>query len=144
MKRQKKTWVYDPPAPPKPKVPENVKARVQAEADHLIEAFKPQYVKPAPADWQFNYVTNLYSKWHRSYLYLCATFACPGPNALSPSFEAPFTRLEYSGADRFNLAYIRRTGKWQELSPLLILDQAMAVIRDETFFHLPGWQTQPR
>src|SRR5438067_11423408 len=129
--RPTKTWVYAPPAQPKPKVPDEVKARVQAEADRLIEAFKPQYVKPPPEGWQFNYVTDLYTKWHRSYLYLYATFACPGPNALFPSFEAPFTRLEYAGGNRFNLAYMRHTGKWQEVYPRLTLDEAMAGIRDE-------------
>ena len=137
--RPTKSWVYAPPAPPKSKIPDEVKARVQAEADHLIDAFKQRYVKPPPDDWRFNYITDLSTKWHRSYLYLCATFACPGPNALSPTFEAPFTRLEYAGWDRFNLAYMRHTGKWQEVYPGLPLDDAMAVIRDEALFHPPGW-----
>jgi hypothetical protein len=134
----RKTWVYAPSAAPKAKVPDNVKARVQAEADRLIEAFKPRYVKSPPEDLRFNYLTNLYTKWHRSYLYLCATFACPDPNALSPSFEAPFTRLDFVGGGCFSLAYMRHTGKWQEVYPNLSLEEAVESIRDETLFHPPG------
>jgi hypothetical protein len=136
--RPRKTWVYDPPSPSKAKIPDEVKQRVQAEADRLVDEFKPRYIAPPPEGRQFNYITDLYTKWHRSYLYLCATFACPGPNALSPSFESPFTRLEYVGGNRFNLAYMRHTGKWQEVYPNLTLEEAMAIVRDEALFQPPS------
>lgn len=129
--RARKTWVYSPPKPPKPKIPDAVKQHVQAEADRLIETFKPQYIESPEPEPQFNYITDLYTKWHQSCLYLCATYTCPGPNALSPTFETPFTRLEYAGGSRFHLAYMRHTGKWWEVYRDLTVDEAIATIRDE-------------
>src|SRR5690349_3312618 len=91
--RQKRTWVY---SPAKPKIPESLKQRVLAESDKLVEeVFKPRYLKPPPEAPLFNYITDIYTKWFRGYLYFSSTYASPGPDALSPSFEAPFTRLEY-------------------------------------------------
>ena len=133
--RPKKSWVYSPPKPAKPKLPDEVKQQVQTEAERLIEAFKPKYIEHPEGEPQFNYIVNLYTKWYQSYLYLCAAYACPGPDALYPSFEAPFTRLEYAGENLFHLAYMRHTGKWWEVHRELSLEEAIAIIRDETLYH---------
>jgi hypothetical protein len=134
--RPKKTWGYSPAKPAKPKVPEILKRHVQATADRLVEeVLKPRYVQPPPDEPQFNYITDLSTKWHGSYFYFCSTYACPGPNALSPSFEARFARLEYVGGDRFNLAYMRHTGQWWEIYPDLSLEEALTAVRDEGHFH---------
>jgi len=39
---------------------------------------------------------------------------------------------------RFNLAYMRHTGKWQEVFTDLSMEEAFEAIRDEPFFHPPG------
>lgn len=136
MKR-KKTWVYVPPRPEKPRIPETLKHQVQAEADRLVEEiFKPQAIHEPPEEPRFNYITDVYTRWFRSYLYFCATYACPGPNALSPTFEALYTRLEYAGDGRFNLAYMRHTGKWCEVYTGLSLADAIDTIRNEGLFHV--------
>ena len=62
-------------------------------------------------------------------------YCCPGPNALSPTFEARFTRLQYAGNGRFNLAYMRYTGQWWEVYRGLTLDECLARIREEPLFH---------
>lgn len=133
--RAKKTWVYSPRKSPKPPIPETLKQRLQEEADQIIKVFKPRYIQKPPEEPRFNYMTDLYKKWYRSFLYLCATYTCPGPNALSPSFEAPFTRLEYAGENRFHLAYMRHTGKWWEVYRDLTLEEAITTIQDEELFH---------
>ena len=60
------------------------------------------------------------------------------PNAISPSFELPFARLEYTWDGRFNLAYLRHTGQWWPVREGLTLEQAMRAVRDEGLFHPPG------
>ena len=113
MAKRRKVWVYSPPPPPKPRVPDMVKAMVEAGANELIEAvLKPEFVKPPPPDERFNYIVDISTTWHRSFFYFSATYRSPHPDALSPTFEVRFTRLEYVGDDRFNLAYMRHTGKW--------------------------------
>jgi hypothetical protein len=134
-KKPKRMWVYAPGKPAPPSVPEDLKAEVKAKADDLVEAvLRPQHIKPPPKDPRWNYITDIYTKWHRSYFYFCSTYASPGPNALSPTFESPFARMEYVGAGRFNLAYMRHTGKWWEVYQGLTADKCLESIRDEGIF----------
>ena len=131
MSKKQKTWVYSPPKPAKPKVPEAIKAEVDAKATELVNTvLKPAHIKPPRKDERFNYLVDIYTKWYRSYFYSSATYACPGPNALSPSFETKFARMEYVRDDRFNLSYMRHTGDWLEIYQDLSLDQCLATIRD--------------
>jgi hypothetical protein len=92
---RQKMWVY---SPPKLKVPDSVKAELGKKATELINTvLKPEHVKPPPKNAKWNYIVDIYTKWHRNYFYFCAKYACPGPNALSPYFETGFARLEYAG-----------------------------------------------
>ena len=132
-----KTWVY---SPPKPKVPDAVKVELRAKATEMINTvLKPEYIKPPPKNAKWNYIVDLYTKWHRNYFYFCAKYACPGPNAMSPYFETGFARLEYMGGagrqSRFNLSYMRHTDRWWEIRHSLSLEQCLAEIREGGLFH---------
>src|SRR4051794_31501267 len=97
-KKPKRMWVYAPGKPAPPSVPEDLKAEVKAKADDLVEAhLKPAYFKPPPADRRWNYIIDIFTKWHGSVFYFCSTYDCPGPDALSPTFESRFARMEYAG-----------------------------------------------
>jgi hypothetical protein len=136
MANRRKTWVYSPRKPPKPSVPEAIKRELDAKAGELVASvLKPKHVQPAPADERFNYIVDISTKWYRNYFYFCATYRCPGPNALSPFFEVRFARLEYIGADHFALAFMRHTGQWIEIYPDLSLDDALDAIGDEPYFY---------
>ena len=129
MSKTPKTWVYTPPKPRKVQVPEATKKEVDAKAGELINTvLKPTHVKPPSENEQFNYIVHIYSKWYGSYFYFCATYACPGPYALSATFESKFARLEYVGGQRFNLSYMRYTEAWVEILPDLTLDECLAEI----------------
>jgi hypothetical protein len=132
--------MFVPPRPPRPpRVPDALKAEVDAQARALVESvLKPRHVKEPPDDPRFNYITDVSIKWYGSWLYFCARFACPGPNALSPWFEDRFTRMEYAGNERWHLAYRRYTGQWLVLYQNLSLDACLTAIRDEAHFWPPG------
>jgi hypothetical protein len=111
------------------------KAQVEAKVKKLIDdELKPRHVAPPPEEARFNYITDITLKWHGSTLFLVAVYACPGPNALSPSFESRFARLKPAGAGRFDLAFMRHTGEWVPLHQGLSLDQALESIRDDPWF----------
>ena len=136
MPKRRKMWVYSPPRPAKPKVPEAVKTDVEAKATNLVDAvLKPLHIKPPRKNTRWNYIVDLYTKWQRNYFYFYAKYACPGPDALSPFFEIGFARMEYLGGvgrqSRFNMAYMRHTGKWVEIRNNLSLDQCLAEIKDD-------------
>jgi hypothetical protein len=131
-----KTWVY---SPPKPKVPDAVKVELKTKVAELIETvLKPEHIKRPPKNAKLNYIVDLYTKWHRNCFYFSAKYACPGPNALSPFFEIGFARMEYSGGigrqSRFNMSYMRHTGRWWEIRHGLSLDQCLAEIKSGGLF----------
>ncbi|MBI5032608.1 MAG: hypothetical protein HZB51_18945 [Chloroflexi bacterium] len=135
MTKPRKTWVYSPPKSPAPKVPERVKIDVQTKADQLIEtALKPKYIQPPPKDEEFNYIVDLYSKWYRHYFYFCAKYRSPGPHAISPFFETKFARMEYAGAGRFHLSFMRYTEEWIEVYPNSSLEECLAFIQSDPMF----------
>ena len=132
----KKRWVYSPKKQSSSKISDDLKQIVKDKADKLVDTVLiPQHVKPPPEDNHFNYLVNIYTKWYRNYFYFCSTYNSPGPYAISPSFEDKFARLEFMGADRFNLAYMRHTGQWYEIAQSISLDEALEMIRDSGHFH---------
>lgn len=118
-----------------PQVPDSVKRMLKEKADEIIEtALKPEHIKPPPTDNGFNYLVDIYSKWYRHYFYFCAKYNCPSPNAISPSFEIKFARMEYVGNERFNLSYMRHTEQWWELYQELPMLGCLKLIVEEPHF----------
>ena len=137
MPRAQRQWIYSPRKPSR--VPDSVKQQATAKANEIIETlFKPKYIKPPPKNARFNYIVDIFTKWHKNCLYFRARYACPGPNALSPFFEEGFTRLEYMATGRFNLAYLRYNGKWCVVFEDLPMEEAFAAVQDQVLFHPPG------
>jgi hypothetical protein len=135
MAKQRKAWVYCPPKPLPPQMRDNLKAEVERKAEALVEEFlKPQFIKPPPNNLRWNCIIDIHSKWHRSFYYFIATYRSRGPTAIKPTFEAPFVRLEYIGNRRFNLAYMRHTGKWWEVYQSLTLGKCIKTIQENPIF----------
>ncbi|MGZ3673012.1 MAG: DUF3024 domain-containing protein [Ktedonobacterales bacterium] len=137
MTKRQKEWVFSPSRSltPKPHVPEALKTEVTTRANEVVEKIlKPRHVQLPSDNQQFNYIIDIFTRWYHSYFYFCSTYACPGPNALSPTFESRFARMEYVGNSRFALAYMRYTGQWLELYPSLSLDECLRAMSEEGHF----------
>src|SRR5829696_6047771 len=133
-RKPRKTWVYSPAADPKAAVTDELKAEVERKANELLETLRPKYIEPPPKKAEFNYLIGLSTKWHGRYFYFVATYACPGRNAVSPTFEVNFARLEHVGGARFTLSFLRHTGKWWPLLTAATLDECLASVRDDPWF----------
>jgi hypothetical protein len=132
----KKRWVYSPRKQSASKVSEHLKQTVKDKADQLVNTVLiHKYVKPPPENYQFNYLVNIYTKWYRNYFYFCSTYNTSRPNAIAPSFEDKFARLEYVAGDSFNLAFMRHTGQWQEIAQSISLEEALEMIKEGGLFH---------
>ena len=129
-------WTWAPAKNrPKAKIPDQVKKAVELKADTLIEeVLKPKFIKPPHQKGNYNYLADIFSKWHGNYFYFCSTYNCPGPNAMSPSFNTNFARLEYIGPDLFNLSFMRHTGQWVEIEYGLSLDKCLEHIENNSIF----------
>ena len=133
---KRKAWMIRPRKSSQPSVPDLIKAEVEAKAANLIEnVLKPKHVLPPKKDRQFNYITDIGTKWSKNYFYFISTYACPGPNALSPTFESKFARMEYLGDGKFAVYFMRYTGKeWVGIFDALSVDECMKAIRDDSMF----------
>jgi len=112
-KKQAKTWMLPSPTQRTAKAPlgERIKAEIDAKATELVEKLKPKYIKPPPKKPRFNYIIDVWTKWIGGTLYFGTTYACPGPTAISPSFEVKFARMEHVGGGRFALSYMRHNDR---------------------------------
>ena len=111
MAKPREPWNIRP-AKKRASVTASLKTEVETKAKDLIEnVLKPKHVLPPPEEEQFNYIIDIGAKWYRNYFYFFSTYACPGPNALSPTFESKFARMEPLGDGKFALYFMRHTGK---------------------------------
>jgi hypothetical protein len=125
-------WVKAKPS----KVTDVLKREVTEKANALIEEnIRPEHVKPPSKNPQFNYIVDIFTRWHGRYFYFMAKYACPGPNCISPFFEIGFARLEFVGSNCYDLAYFRHTGKWWTVFCAVSLDEALDLVRTEGIFN---------
>ena len=123
--------------PPKCKLQRLEKERCVAEAEKFIaEFYRHEFIKPAPKNHQFNHIVDFRADFSGSYLRFYAKYACPGPRALSPSFEHPFARLGCFGRDRWNLWARRHNDQWICIErQLQTLAECFESMRENPWFH---------
>jgi len=119
-------------------LPEHLKQTITQKVEQLLQhKFKPGLPLQAEAAQQhgFNYIVELYTMWRGSSFYLCAKYRNPRAKQASQEyFEVRTTRLQYVGGGRFNLAYMRHTGKWCEVYPALSWEVCLETIEQEELF----------
>src|SRR5215469_4571909 len=137
MAKPREPWNIRP-AKERDPVSAAIKAEVEAKARDLIDnVLKPKHVQPPRAEQQFNYISDIGAKWYRNYFYFFLIYTCPGPNALSPTFEWTFARMEHLGDGEFALYAMRHTGKeWIGVSDALSVEECMNAIQDDPWFEL--------
>ena len=127
-------------SPAKKRVPvsASMKDAVETKAKDLSEnVLKPKHVLPPKKGEQFNYISDIGAKWYRGYFYFFATYTCPSPNALTPTFEAMFARMEPLVNGTFALYAMRHTGKeWVGVLDALSVDECMKAIQTDEWFAL--------
>jgi hypothetical protein len=135
MAKQRKAWMSGQAKPAKSALPGTLKDEVDTKATALIETvLKHQHVQPPPEGSQFNYITDIKAKWIGSTCYFISVYACPGPNAIAPTFEEKFARMEYVGDAKFALSFMRHTGKWVELYANVTVNECIKAIQDDPWF----------
>ncbi len=137
-KKPPKTWMLASPSQRTTKAPlaASVKADVDAKAKDLVERLKPKFIEPPPKNARFNYITDVWIKWLGGTLYFGTTYTCPFRDAISPSFEVKFARMEHVGSGHFALSYLRHTEKWVRLFPSLTADECLDAVENDCHFQL--------
>jgi hypothetical protein len=135
MAKPPKAWTFSPGKKPPSALPGTIKDEVDTKAKELIEfVLKPKHVQPPPADVSFNYITDIQMRWLGSKCYFVSIYRTRAPHAISPTFESKFARMQYVDNGKFNLSFLRHTGKWVELYDRLSVDECLKAIRDDPWF----------
>ena len=118
-------------------LPTSLKHILTEKAEQLLQdKFRPMLLIQAEAakEHGFNYVVGVYTTWRGKYFYFCAKYRNPRKQAMQEYFEVNTTRMEYVGFQRFNLAYMRHTGRWCEVYPALPWEECLEAIKQEELF----------
>lgn len=136
MATKRASWEIRPGTIKASDIPKSLKTEVEEKARKLILTELLPKLEPPKADLPFNYVSDYSCKWYRQFFYFTATFTCPSPNAISPSFEEKFARMEFVGNGKFAMYFMRHTGEWVGLYDQLSVTECMDAIRDDDWFQL--------
>jgi hypothetical protein len=135
MAKPRKGWAFSTGKKPRVSLPGTLKDEVDTQAKELIETvLKPRHVESPPKETRFNYITDITIKWLGSTCYFISVYACPGPNAISPSFETKFAKMEYVGDSKFALSFMRHTGQWVQIYDCMTLEECLTAIKDDPWF----------
>jgi len=127
-------WSYSPSAKPGA-TSEVTRAKVNRKAREFIDAvLKPRHVQSPPGEEWLNYIIDFGTRWNRQYFYFFSIYACPGPNAIAPTFQASFARMEHTGNDRFTLSAARHNGQWIPIHAGLSVDECLKAIQEDGWF----------
>lgn len=111
------------------------KAAITDRCDRYIATvLKPRFlpeIRPTP----FNYPVDLLGKWRGSKYSVITRYRSGFPENRGEEFDAPFARLDHvaggTGGHRFNVMWLRHTGKWWCLHGPVTLDDALRLIETE-------------
>uniref|UniRef100_Q07SJ7 Uncharacterized protein n=1 Tax=Rhodopseudomonas palustris (strain BisA53) TaxID=316055 RepID=Q07SJ7_RHOP5 len=100
----------------------------------IDEVLKPRFL-PTIRPTEFNYPIDILGKWHGRRYRFIQRYRSDSPDRLVEEFDAPFTRLDWIGRDRFDLQWHRHTGTWYRLHRDLSLEQALKTIEADGILH---------
>jgi hypothetical protein len=131
MAKQRKTRTVSPATQRITSLPGTVKDELDTKAGELIEnVLKPKHVQPPPEGSRSNSIVDITIKWVGSKCYFISIYRTPSQD----TFEAKFARMEFVGNGKFNLSFMRHTGKWIELYARQTVDECLKAIRDDPWF----------
>ncbi len=102
-------WVYSPTATAADKI------RIENDFKGLIEELKSE-LEPLEVPQTINQIVDITTKWRGNNFYIIRKYKYAEDCILAAEgFDAPLARIEFYGADRFNISVQRYNGQWMEL-----------------------------
>jgi hypothetical protein len=99
-------------------------------ADVLIPRFLPEIT---PTKW--NYAIDIHGAWAAGRYRFAQRFRSGMADNLGEEFDAPFARLDRMGPDRFDIYWMRHTGKWWRLHVGVTFAEALHILETDGVLH---------
>jgi len=118
-----------------PILPATEKAAITVKCQVFIDTvLKPRFL-PVVTQTQFNYPVDIQGKWHGNKYRFLQRYRSGFDDNRGEEFDAPFTRLDWVGPDKFDVQWHRHTGQWFRIYPRLSLNDALAAIETNGILH---------
>ena len=128
-----KIWV--PRASQRAPVSDAEKQRIVAACERFIhDVLKPQFLPQIkPNKW--NYPIDIHGVWAGGRYRFVQRYRSGMEHNRGEEFDAPFARIDRMGLDRFDIYWMRHTGKWWRLYRDVTLAEALQILERDGILH---------
>ncbi|CDX23180.1 conserved hypothetical protein [Mesorhizobium plurifarium] len=111
------------------------KQAIVASCEKFIQdVLKPKYLSEIrPTQW--NYTVDIRGAWAGGRYRFIQRFRSGWEQNRGEEFDAPFARLDRIGPDRFDIYWMRHTGKWWPLHANVTLAEALHILEADELLH---------
>ncbi len=134
MPRQKQ-WLPITRTPRPMPVAEPEKQAIVAACEALIrDVLKPRFL-PRITPTEFNYVIDIHGAWAAGRYRFAQRYRSGMAHNAGEEFDAPFARIDRMGSDRFDIQWMRHTGKWWRFHSGVTLAEALHLLETDNVLH---------
>jgi hypothetical protein len=110
------------------------KAIITACEAFVRDILKPRFL-PEIRPTRFNYVVDIRGAWAGGRYRFLQRYRSGMADNLGEEFDAPFARIDHMGRDRFDIYWMRHTGKWWRLYTGVTLAEALHILETDGILH---------
>jgi hypothetical protein len=100
----------------------------------IRNVLKPRFLPEIrPTEW--NYVIDIHGAWMAGRYRFMQRYRSGMAHNCGEEFDAPFARIDRMGRDRFDIYWMRHTGKWWRLYTGLTLVEALQIVETDGVLH---------
>ena len=100
----------------------------------LRSRLRPRFLPEIrPTEW--NYVVDIHGAWAAGRYRFMQRYRSGMEHNRGEEFDAPFARIDRMGQDRFDIYWMRHTGKWWRLHAGVTLAEALRILETDSVLH---------
>jgi len=120
----------------RPAAPDEAEKRMIVGACEVFirDVLKPRFLSEIrPTEW--NYVVDIHGAWAAGRYRFMQRYRSGMAHNRGEEFDAPFARIDRMGQDRFDIYWMRHTGKWWRLHVGVTLAEALRILETDGVLH---------
>jgi hypothetical protein len=100
----------------------------------ITDVLKPRFLPEIrPTEW--NYVIDIHGAWAAGRYRFMQRYRSGMAHNRGEEFDAPFARIDRMGLDRFDIYWMRHTGKWWRLHANVTFAEALHILETDGVLH---------
>ena len=130
-----KQWIRTAPVPRVTVIESLEKQAVVTACETFIrEILKPRFLLEIRST-KWNYVVDIHGAWAARRYRFMQRYRSGMEHKRGEEFDAPFARIDRMGRDRFDIYWMRHTGKWSRLHIDVTLVEALRILETDDILY---------